>query len=121
MFRLGGHGYESLFWLFLCEVGGDVVDDVDCVQIRVAACEGLCLVLRCVAGVVERIVGVLLLACSAWFVHAVEDGDPCRVGAGPRGRCGEPPLRCVVGVPSHRVVCFGAVEPWGYPRVGLWW
>ena len=28
------------------------------------------------AGVVERIVGVLLLAHSAWFVHAVTNGRP---------------------------------------------
>ena len=41
--------------------------------------------LRCVAAVVERIVGVLVLARSAWFLHAVTDGDPCRVGAGQVG------------------------------------
>ena len=101
MFRLGGHGYESLFWLSLCEVGVDIVEDVGCVRVRVAACEGLCLVPRCVAGVVERIVGVLVLARSAWFVHAVTDGDPCGVGAGRGGRCGEQPLGCVVRVPRH--------------------
>ena len=28
LFRLGGHGYESLFRLSLCEVGVDVVEDV---------------------------------------------------------------------------------------------
>ena len=71
-------------YLSLCEVGVDVVEDVGCVQVKVAACEGLCPVLRCVAGVVERIVGVLVLARSAWFVHAVTDGNPCRVGAGAR-------------------------------------
>ena len=38
--------------------------------------------LRCVAGVVEQIVGVLVLARSAWLIHAVTDGDPCRVRAG---------------------------------------
>ena len=90
-------------------------------MVKVAACEGLCSVLRCVAGVVERVVGVLVLACSAWFVHAVTDGDSCQVGAGPVGRCGEEPLGCVVGVPRHHGVRFGAVEPWGYPCVGLWW
>ena len=42
VFRLGGHGYESLFWLSLCEVGVDVVQDVGCVRVKVAACEGLC-------------------------------------------------------------------------------
>ena len=78
-------------------------------------------VLRCVAGVVERIVGVLVLACSAWFVHAVTDGDPCRVGAGPCGCSGEEPFGRVVGVPCCRGVSVGAVEPWGYPCVGLWW
>ena len=75
------------------------------------ACEASCSVLRCVAGVVERIVGVLVLARSAWFVHAVTDGDPCRVGAGPGGRSGEEPLGCVVGVPRYRGVRVGAVEP----------
>ena len=69
----------------------------------------------CVAGVVERIVGVLVLARSAWFVHAVTDGNPCRVGAGPGGRCGEEPSGCVVGVPRYGGVCVGAVEPWGHP------
>ena len=85
------------------------------------ACEGLCSVLRCVAGVVERIVGVVVLACSAWFVHAVTNGDPCRVGAGPGGCSGEELFWCVVGVPRYRGVRFGAVEPWGYRCVGLWW
>ena len=99
MMCLACRGYESLFWLSLCEVGVDVVEDVECVWVKVAACEGLCSVLRCVAGLVERIVGVLLLARSAWFVHAVTNGDPCRFGAGPGGRCGEQPLGCVVGVP----------------------
>ena len=89
--------------------------------VKVAACEGLCSVFRCVAGLVERIVGVLVLARSACFVHAVTDGDPCWVGAGPGGRSGEQPLRCVVGVPRHRGVRVGAVEPWGHPHVGLWW
>ena len=84
MFRLGGYGSESLFWLSLCEVGVDVVEDVGRVRIKVAACEDLCSVLRCVAGVVERMVGVLVLARSAWFTHAVTDGDPCRVGGGGR-------------------------------------
>ena len=74
--------------------------------------------LRCVAGVVERIVRVLVLARSARLVHAVTDGDPCRVGAGPRGCSGEEPF--VVGVPCYRGVSVGAVEPWGYPCVGLW-
>ena len=121
MFRLGGHGYESLFWLSLCEVAVDVVEDVGCVRVNVAACENLCSVLRCVAEVVEWIVGVLVLAGSAWFVHAVTDGGPCCVGAGPGGHCGEQPLGCVVRVPRHRGVRLGAVEPWGYPCVGLWW
>ena len=77
--------------------------------------------LRCVAGVVERIVGVLVLARSAWLVHAVTDGDSCRVGAGPCGCSGEEPFGRVVGVPCYRGVSVGAVEPWGYPCVGLWW
>ena len=77
--------------------------------------------LRCVAEVVERIVGVLVLARSAWFVHAVTNGDPCRVGAGPRGRCGEEPFGCLVGVPRYCGVRVGAVGSWGYPCVGLWW
>ena len=77
--------------------------------------------LRCVAGVVGRIVGVLVLARSACFVHAVTDGDPCQVGAGPGGCSGEEPFGRVVGVPRYRGVCVGAVEPWGYPCVGLWW
>ena len=77
--------------------------------------------LRCVAGVVERIVGVLVLARSAWFVHAVTDGDPCRVGAGP-GRCsGEEPFGRMVGVPRYFGVGVGAGEPWAYPCVGLSW
>ena len=97
------------------------MEDVGRVRVKVAACEGLCSVLRCVAGVVVRVVGVLVLARSAWFVHAVTNGDSCRVGAGPGGRCGEQPLGCVVGVPRHRGVRFGAVEPWGYPCVRLWW
>ena len=33
VFRLGGHGYESLFRLSLCEVGVDVVEDVRCVWV----------------------------------------------------------------------------------------
>ena len=74
-----------------------------------------------VARVVEQIVGVLLLARSAWFVHAVTDGDPCRVGAGPGGCSGEEPFGRLVGVPRYRGVGVGAVEPWGYPGVGLWW
>ena len=86
---MGGHGYESLFWLSLCEVGVDVMEDVGCVRVKVAACERLCSVFRCVAGVVERILGVFVLARSAWFIHAVADGDSCGVGAGPGGRCGE--------------------------------
>ena len=77
--------------------------------------------LRSVAGVVERIVGVLVLARSASFVHAVTNGDPCRVGAEPGGCSGEEPLGCVVGVPRYRGVGVGAVEPWGYPCVGLLW
>ena len=32
-FRLRGHGYMSLFWLSLCEVGVDVVEDVGCVSV----------------------------------------------------------------------------------------
>ena len=87
----------------------------------VAAFEACCSVFPCVAGVVERIVGVLVLACSVWFVHAVTDRDSCWVGAGPGGRFGEQPLGFVVGVPRHRGVHIGAVEPWGYPCVGLWW
>ena len=85
------------------------------------ACEGLCSVLRRVAGVVERIAGVLVLARSARFVHAVANGDPCRVGTGPGERSGEEPFGCVVWVPRYRGVCVGAVEPWGYPCLGLWW
>ena len=77
--------------------------------------------LRCVAGVVERIVGVLMLARSAWFVYAVTDGDPCRVGAEPGGCSGEEPFRRVVGVLRYRRVGVRAVEPWGYQCVGLWW
>ena len=50
------------------------MEDVGCVRVKVAACEGFFLVLRCVAGVVERVVGVLVLARSAWFLHAVTDG-----------------------------------------------
>ena len=119
MFRLGGHGYESLFWLSLCEVGVDVVEDAGRVLVKVVAFEGLCSVFRCVAGVVERIVGVLVLARSAWFVHAVTRGYSCWVGAGPGGRCGEQPLGFVVGVPRHRGICIGTVEPWGYTCVGL--
>ena len=65
------------------------MEDVGRVRVKVAACEGSCSVLRCVAGVVERIVGVLMLACFAWFVHAVPNGDSCWVGAGPGGRCSE--------------------------------
>ena len=68
--------------------------------------------LRCVAGVVERIVGVLVLARSAWLVHAVTDGDPCRVGAGPCGCSGEEPFGRVFGVPRYCWVSVGAVEPW---------
>ena len=116
-FALGGHGYESLFSLSLCEVGVDVVEDAGGVRVKVAACEDLCSVFRCVAGVVERIVGVLVLARSAWFVHR----DACWVGAGPGGRCSEQPLGFVVGVPRHRGAHIGAVEPWGYQCVGLWW
>ena len=77
--------------------------------------------LRGVAGVVERIVGVFVLARSTWFVHAVTDGDPCRVGAGPGGCSGEEPFGRVVGVPRYRGVGVGASEQWGYPCVGLWW
>ena len=121
VFRMGGHGYESLFWLSLCEVGVDVVQDAGRVRVKVAACEGLSSVFRCVAGVVEPILRVLLLACSASLVHAVTDGDSCWVGAAPGGRCGEEPLGFVVGVPHHRRVRVGAVEPWGYPCVRLWW
>ena len=78
---------------------------------------------RCsgVAGVVERIAGVLVLARSARFAHAVTDGDPCRVGAGPGGCRGEEPFGRVVRVPRYRGVGVGAVEPWGYPCVSLWW
>ena len=96
------------------------MEDVGCVWVWVVACEGLCSVLRCVAGVVERIVGVLVLACSAWLVHAVTDGDPCRVGAGPGGCSGEELFGRVVRVPRYRGVRVGALEPWGYPCIGLW-
>ena len=65
------------------------MEDVGRVQVRVAACQGLCSVFRCVAGVVERIVGVVVLARSARLVHAVTHGDSCRVGAGPGRRCGK--------------------------------
>ena len=121
VFPSGGHGYESLFGLSLCEVGVDVVEDVGCVCVYVVACEGLCSVLRCVAGVVERIVGVLVLACSASFVHAVTDGGPCWVEAGPGGCSGEEPFGRLVGVPRYCGVVVRALEPWGYPCVGLWW
>ena len=96
------------------------MEDVGRVRVKVAAREGLCSVFRCVAAVVEWIVGVLLLACSAWFVHAVTDGNSCRVGAGPGWRCGKWPLGFVVRVPRHRGVRIGAVEPWGHPCVCLW-
>ena len=70
--------------------------------------------LRCVAGVVERIVGVLVLASSTWLVHAVKDGDPCRVGAGPCGCSGEEPL-------AH-AVCGASMCPWDMGRgVGARW
>ena len=69
--------------------------------------------LQCVAGVVERILGVLVLARSAWFVHAVTHGDPCRVGAGPGGCSGEEPFGRVVGVPRYGGVGVGAVEVGG--------
>ena len=105
----------------LCEVGVDVVQDAGRVRVNVAACEGLYSVFRCVAGVEEQIVGVLVLARSAWFVHTVTDCDSCRVMAGRGGPCGEQPSRCVVGVARHHGVRVGAVEPWGYPFVGLWW
>ena len=85
-FCSGGHGYETLFWLPLCEVGVDVVKDVGCVGVQVPACEGLCYVFWCVARVLERIIGVLVLARSAWFVRAVRDCDSCGVEAGPGGR-----------------------------------
>ena len=65
------------------------MEDVGRVRVKVAAREGLCSVFRCVAGVVEWIVGVLVLARSAWFVNAVTDGDSCRVWEGPGRRCGE--------------------------------
>ena len=119
MFRFGGLGYESLFWLSLCEVGVDVLEDAGRVRVKVAACEGWYSVFWCVAGVVERLVGVLVLAFSAWFVHAVTDGDSWWVGARQGGRCVEQPLGFVFGVPRHRWVFIGAVEPWGYPCVGL--
>ena len=109
MFRLAGHGYESLFWLSLCEVGVDVVEHVGPVRFKVAACEALCLVLRCVAGLVERIVGVLVFARSAWFVHAVTDGNPCRSG---RGQVG-------VAVNSHWGVWTGFHATVGFASV--WW
>ena len=77
--------------------------------------------LRCVVGVLERIVGVLVLARSAWFVHAVTDGYRCRVGAEPGGCSGEEPFGCVVGVPRYHGV--GAIRlPMRRPVVvgGLW-
>ena len=110
--RVEGHGYESLFLLSLCEVAVDVVEDVGRVPVWVAACEGLCSVFRCVAGVLEQIVGL---------VHAVTDGNSCWVGAGPGGRCGEKPVRFVVGVPRHCGARIGALQTWGHPCVGLWW
>ena len=61
------------------------MEDVGCVWVQVVACEGLCSVLRCVAGVVEGIIGVLVLARSALFVHAVTDGGPCGSGRGQVG------------------------------------
>ena len=67
-------------------------------------------------------VGVLVIARCAWFVHAVTDCDSCRVGTGPGGRCGEWQLGYVVRVSRHHGVGIGAVEPWGHPCVGLlWW
>ena len=84
------------------------MEDAGHIRVKVVACEGLCSVFWCVAGVPERIVGVLVLARSAWFVHAVADGDSCWVGAGPGGRCREQPLGFVVGVPRHRGVRIGA-------------
>ena len=59
------------------------------------------------------IVGVLVLARSDWFVHAVTNGDRCQVGAGLGGCSGEEPFGRVVGVPRYRGVGVGAVEPWG--------
>ena len=85
------------------------MEDVGRVRVKVAACDGLCLLFRCVAGVVERIVGVLVLARSASSVHAVTDGDSCRVGPGPGGRSGEEPLGFLVRVIRHRGV-----------RIGVW-
>ena len=76
--------------------------------------------LRCVAGVVEWIVGVLVLARSAWLVHAVTDGDPCRVGAGACGVVVKSHLGAWSGF--HATVGLVSVR-WnmGYPCVGLWW
>ena len=84
--HMGRHGYESLFRLSLCEVGVDVVEDVGRVGVKVAAYEDLCLVFRCVAGVVERIVGLFVLAHCAWFVDPATDCDSCLVWAGPGWR-----------------------------------
>ena len=85
------------------------MEDAGRVRVKVAACEGLCLVFWCVTGVVERIVGVLLLARSALFVHAITDGDSCCVETGPGGRCGQQPLGF-----SGR----GSPPPWGSHRRG---
>ena len=97
------------------------MEDPGRVRVKVAACEGLCSAFWCVAGVGKRIVGVLVLARSAWFVHAVTEGESCWFGAGPGGRCGEQPLGFVVVITHHCGIRIGAVEPLGQSCVGLWW
>ena len=91
-FRAGEYSYESFLLLSLCEVVVDVVEDVGRVRVQVSAREGLRLVLCRVASLVQWIVGVFVFARFAWFVHAVADGDPSGVGAGPRRCRGEQPL-----------------------------
>ena len=47
------------------------MEDVGCVRVKVAACEGLCSVRRCVAGVLERIVPMVIEVTASdiapWF------------------------------------------------------
>ena len=79
------------------------MEDVGCVWVYVVACEGLCLVLGCVAGVVERIVGVLVLARSAWFVHASLRRGPerHRRTATQEGKAGDTAPEVVPGRPTQ--------------------
>ena len=97
------------------------MEDVGRVRVQLLAPEGLCLVLWCVARVVEWVVGVFVFARSAWLVHAVGDCDPGEVGAGPSGCCGEQPLGLLRLVPCYGRVGVVAEEPGGHPRVGSQW